>query len=409
MKTVSVFVALALAVVGCGGSSGPPAASKSVPTAKVDNPKPESDLATVTLSPEAQKHLAIQTMKVTNEPVSLTRTVGGETIVPPGKSVAVTAPIAGTLTAGRAAAIGPVRRGDVIFELVPLQQSERDVRAEAERAVQEAEARLTQTTQRAQRLEQLLKEGSASARSVEEAQADRAVAAAAADAARKRLESVSRLPVGPRGEMALRAPFDGLITELRAAAGQTVAAGAPVADLAQTSALWIRAPVYVGDLSSLDTSQPALVASLGQETSGPWRQVRRVTGPPAANPAAASVDLFFEVTSTGRLRGASASSAAALAEASGIAMRPGERLAVRLPLKATDRALVVPQSAVVYDVNGGVWVYEQRAPNQFARRRVELGGPAGTNVIVTRGLAEGVTVVSVGAAELYGTEFYVNK
>ena len=391
MRAVWMFCALASVVAGCGGSPAP-APAKTAPVAKVDNPKLETDLATVTLSPDAQKHLAIQTMKVTIEPVALTRTVGGEAIVPPGKSVEVTAPVAGTLSAGRAAAIGPVGRGDVIFELVPLQQSERDVRAEAERAVQEADARLIQTTQRAQRLEQLLKEGSASARSVEEAQADRAVAAAAADAARKRLESVSRLSVGPRGEMALRAPFDGLITELRAAAGQTVAAGAPVAQLAQTGALWIRAPVYVGDLASVDPAQPALIAALGQETSGPWRQARRITGPPAANPAAASIDLFFEPASTG-----------------GIAMRPGERLAVRLPLKATARALVVPQSAVIYDLNGGVWVYEQRAPNQFARRRVELGGPAGSNVIVSRGLAEGVTVVSVGAAELYGTEFYVSK
>ncbi len=90
-------------------------------------------------------------------------------------------------------------------------------------------------------------------------------------------------------------------------------------------------------------------------------------------------------------------------------MRPGERLAVRLPLKATDRALVVPHSAVVYDVNGGTWVYEQRAPHQFARRRVELGGPAGANVIIARGLSDGVTIVTVGAAELYGTEFYVSK
>jgi RND family efflux transporter MFP subunit len=313
-------------------------------------------------------------------------------MVPPGKSVVVTAPIAGTLTAGKASTIGPVSRGDVIFELVPLQQAERDVRAEAERAVQEADARLTQATQRAQRLEQLLKEGSASARSVEEAQADRSVAAAAAEAARKRLDSVSRLPVGPRGEVALRAPFDGIVIELRAASGQTVAAGAPVAELAQTSALWVRAPVYVGDLGSLDSAQPAMVASLGQEATGPWHQVRRVTGPPVANPSAASVDLFFEVP-----------------PAIAVARRPGERLAVRLPLKATDRALVVPQAAVVYDLNGGTWVYEQRAPNQFARRRVELGGPAGSKVIVARGLSEGLTIVTVGAAELYGTEFYVNK
>ena len=90
-------------------------------------------------------------------------------------------------------------------------------------------------------------------------------------------------------------------------------------------------------------------------------------------------------------------------------MRPGERVALRLPLKATDRALVVPQSAVVYDVNGGTWVYEQRGPSQYSRRRVELGGPAGTNVIVVRGITDGMTIVAVGAAELYGTEFYVGK
>ena len=393
MRTVwGLVTLLSLTAGGCGGSASPQPASKPAPTAKVDNARPEQDLATITLSPESQKHLAIQTMKVAIEPVAQTRTVGGETMVPPGKSVIVTAPIAGTLTAGKASTIGPVGRGDVIFELVPLQQSERDVRAEAERAVQEADARLTQTTQRAQRLEQLLKEGSASARAVEEAQADRAVAAAAAEAARKRLESVSRLPVGPRGEVALRAPFDGIVIELRAAVGQTVAAGAPVAELAQTSALWIRAPVYVGDLASLDPAQPAMVAALGQEASGPWHQVRRVTGPPAANPSAASVDLFFDVPASGN-----------------ITRRPGERLAVRLPLKATDRALVVPKAAVVYDLNGGTWVYEQRSPNQFARRRVELGGPAGAKVIVARGLAEGATIVTVGAAELYGTEFYVNK
>jgi RND family efflux transporter MFP subunit len=390
MKRTFVFVALA-AAVACGGSSTPSESNKA-PVAKVDSPKPESELATVTLSPEAQKHLAIETMKVAVEAVSLTRTVGAEAMVPPGKSVTVTAPIAGTLTAGRAATIGPVSRGDLIFEIVPLQQTERDVRAEAERALQEADARLTQTTQRAQRLEQLLKEGSTSVRAVEEAQADRAVAAAAADAARKRLDSVSRLPLGPRGEMALRAPFDGLITELKAAAGQSVAAGVPVAELAQTSNLWLRAAVYAGDLPSLDPSQPAMVAKLGQETTGPWRQVARVAGPPVANPSAASIDLFFDLPGSAAMP-----------------LRPGERVALRLPLKATNRALVVPQGAVVYDVNGGTWVYEQRAPTQYARRRVELGGPAGTNVIVVRGLAEGMTIVTVGTAELYGTEFYVSK
>jgi len=391
MKRAVLFVMLASWSAACGGSSGSPT-SKPAPAAKVDSPKLESDLATVTLSADAQKHIAIQTMKATIAAVSLTRTVGAEAMVPPGKSVVITAPIAGILSAGRAAAIGPVVRGDVIFEIVPLQQTDRDVRAEAERAVKEADAHVTQVTQRSQRLEQLLKEGSASQRAVEDAQAERTVAAATAEAARKRLESIDKVSVGSRGEVALRAPFDGLITALRAATGQTVAAGTAVAELSQTSQLWLRAAVYAGDLPSLELAKPVLVARLGQETTGPWRQVTPITGPPVANPSAASVDLYFT-----------------LPDDKATPLRPGERLALRMPLKATDRALVVPQSAVVYDVNGGTWVYEQRGPAQYNRRRIELGGPAGTNVIVVRGITEGMTIVTVGVAELYGTEFYVGK
>ena len=287
-----------------------------------------------------------------------------------------------------------MRRGDVIFELVPLQQSERDVREEAERAVREADARLTQTTQRAQRLEQLLKEGSASARSVEEAQADRAVAAAAAEAARKRLESVSRLPVGPRGEMALTAPFDGFITELRAAGRaddrRRRARRRHRADRRRSGSA--RPSTSAISRRSIRRSRRWSRRS-ARKPPGRGAPARRVTGPPAAN----------------RERGQRRSVLRVCLATRRLAMRPGERLAVRLPLKSVERALVVPQSAVVYDVNGGTWVYEQRAPHQFARRRVELGGPAGANVIVARGLTDGMTIVTVGAAELYGTEFYVSK
>ncbi len=387
VATIPIIVIAA----GCGRSS-PSSAALPAAAAKVENPRAEGDLSIVALSDEARKHLAIATEKVTAEPVRLTRTVGGELMVPPGRSVIVTAPVAGTLAPRRMADVGPVARGDVIFELLPLQQPERDARAEAERVLGEADARLTQTTQRVQRLELLLKDGSASVRLVEDARADRAVAAAAVEAARKRNESVGRAAVGARGELSLTAPFDGQVVAIHAAAGQVVAAGAPVAEVAQTSSLWLRVPVFAGDLPEIDASRPVVAARLGQEVSGPWREVRRVTGPPAANSSAASVDLFFEVSGSGLG-----------------ATRPGERLSVQLPLKATSRGIVIPRGAVVYDINGGTWVYEDRGRNRFARQRVELGGPAGRGVVVMRGLAEGMTIVTVGAAELYGTEFYVSK
>ncbi|HXT68806.1 MAG TPA: efflux RND transporter periplasmic adaptor subunit [Vicinamibacterales bacterium] len=394
MRRWPLVVTLLIVVIatGCGGSSPSSSTAKPAAAAKVENPKPEGDLSIVTLSDEARKHLAIATAKVTTEPVRLTRTVGGELMVPPGRSVIVTAPVAGTLAPGRVTGVGPVKRGDAIFELVPLQQPERDVRAEAERVLGEAEARLTQTSQRLQRLEQLLKDGSTSVRAVEDARADRAAAAAAVEAARKRNESVGRAAVGARGELSLTAPFDGQIIAMRAAAGQVVAAGATVAEVAQTSDLWVRVPVFAGDLHDIDASQSVVAALLGQEVSGPWRDLRRVSGPPAANSSAASVDLYFQVSASNL--GTS---------------RPGERLSVQLPLKSTSKGLVVPRSAVVYDINGGTWVYEDRGQNHFARKRVELGGPAGQRVVIVRGLSEGMTIVTVGAAELYGTEFYVSK
>ena len=386
--------ALALVLVGpiAACRNAPGDAPKPAPPAKVDNAKPEGALATVTLTDEAERHLGIKTEKVVMEDVRSTRTVGGEATVPAGRSVVVTAPAAGTLAAPakRPPALGPVSSGEAIFELLPL-QSDRNLRADAERDVHEADARLTEATQRLQRLEQLLAEGSASQRSVEEARAARAVAAATAEAAKRRLESTARLPIGPRGELALTAPFNGMITAIRAAPGQTVAAGAPIAEIAQLSQLWIRVPLYPGDLTAVDVAQAASVARLGEETTGPWHTASRIAGPPAADPSAASVDLFFQIDNASRT------------------IRPGERLTVRLPLKASERALVVPQSAVIYDVGGGAWVYELRSPHVYARRRVELRSQAGDRMIVARGLAEGLTIVTVGAAELYSTEFYVNK
>ncbi len=48
---------------------------------------------------------------------------------------------------------------------------------------------------------------------------------------------------------------------------------------------------------------------------------------------------------------------------------------------------------------------EELGGNAFARRRIEIARHAGRRAVVRRGLAEGVKVVTAGAAELFGTEF----
>ena len=243
-----------------------------------------------------------------------------------------------------------------------MQSSDRDLLVAAQRETSEAEARLTLADQRLRRLEALLKEGSVSARTVEEAKADQTIAAAAATAAKQRLATAGRLPLGTRDELTLTAPFDGEIIALRAAAGQTVPAGAPVAELARVDALWVRVPVFAGDAAAIDVSKGARVAALGRESTGPWYQAPRVAGPPSADLGASSVDLYFDL---GRAGGG---------------LRPHERVSVQLTMRGrvdSAAAITIPESAILRDLQGGAWVYEMRAPHVFARRRVELGDPVG--------------------------------
>jgi hypothetical protein len=68
---------------------------------------------------------------------------------------------------------------------------------------------------------------------------------------------------------------------------------------------------------------------------------------------------------------------------------------------------VVPYSAVLYDAKGDTWVYANPAPLTFVRERVTVDYIQGDKAVLTDGPSEGTRVVTVGAAELYGTEFGV--
>jgi RND family efflux transporter MFP subunit len=385
---VFVIYLLMLLTWSCGGDASAPAANPA--PASVAQPRTEAELTTVTLTQEAVTRLGVEAVEAKVERVSEVRTLGGEIVVPEGRAIAVTAPVAGTLVAvGDARAGSRVTRGQAIFRLVPLVADERNQRIEAERTVTEAQAQEQEARQRLDRLQQLLKDGAASQRSVEEARAAHTVAAAALEAARERLAVASRNPIGPQGEIAVAAPFAGVLQAITAAQGQTVAASAPLFEVAQVDTLWVRVPVYAGDVAGIDASQPVVVSSL--RTGGPARQARRVTAPPSADPSAASVDLFFELTGDAGQ------------------FRPGERVTVQLPLAEAADGLVIPDSALVYDIHGQPWVYEDLGENRYARRRVEVSRHIGEQAIISRGINQGTRVVTVAAAELFGVEFGVGK
>lgn len=368
-------------------SREPPASIAHEPPATVSQPKAESDLTTVTLSPDAIRRLGIETEVAQVQDAAATRTVGGDVVVPEGRRVQVTAPVAGTLVSASVRAGANVGAGASMFRIAPISAAERDQAAEARRAVESAQAEEQVARQRVQRLEQLLKDGATSLRAVEEARAQREVATAALNAARDRLTGIGHTPVGSQGDVLIRAPFAGTILSVSAAEGQTVSASAALAEIAQVTTLWVKVPLYAGDADAVDASKPASVTSLGSPRSP--RPAVRITAPPTANPTSASVDLFYELKGSG---GAPP-------------LRPGERVTVQLPLTSTDKGLVIPDRAVLYDISGGTWVYEDRGEGTYARRRIEVARHTGSLVVVARGINPGTKVVTAGAAELFGTEF----
>jgi hypothetical protein len=69
---------------------------------------------------------------------------------------------------------------------------------------------------------------------------------------------------------------------------------------------------------------------------------------------------------------------------------------------------VIPYAAVLYDANGETWTYTNPAPLVFVRQRVTVESIKGDQAVLTDGPATGTPVVTVGAPELYGTEFGVS-
>jgi hypothetical protein len=66
---------------------------------------------------------------------------------------------------------------------------------------------------------------------------------------------------------------------------------------------------------------------------------------------------------------------------------------------------VVPYSAVLYDSTNHTWVYTNPQPLVYVRAGITIDYFDGDQAVVTEGPDVGTTVVTVGAAELFGTEF----
>ena len=372
--------------------------AKAVSPATVANAAKESDLTTVTLTEEAEKRLGLQLATVERRMLGRARTFGGEVVVPTGRAITVAAPVAGTIMSPESGFIpttgSHVGRGQPILRLLALPTGADLVRGEE--GVTVAEVRLRTATAQAKRYEQLIAEKAVTQSEYEQVEAERASADAALRAARARLAQ-SRGTATKDDERSLTpltitAPQDGIVNSVNVGVGQSVASSAPLFEIVKLDRVWIRVPVYVGDLVTIAAGQPASIHGIADSPGGAVRSARPIGAPPSADANSASANLFFELSN---LDGT---------------LRPGQKVGATLPLKGeTEESLVVPWSAVVVDISGGAWVYENIAPHAYARRRVEIKHVTGDLAVLTRGPTPGTKVVSVAAAELFGTEFGIGK
>jgi hypothetical protein len=69
--------------------------------------------------------------------------------------------------------------------------------------------------------------------------------------------------------------------------------------------------------------------------------------------------------------------------------------------------LMVPSSTVLYDQDGLAWVYTNPEGHVFLRSQITILGTTGDETVLTAGPPADTKVVTVGVAELYGTELGV--
>jgi hypothetical protein len=71
--------------------------------------------------------------------------------------------------------------------------------------------------------------------------------------------------------------------------------------------------------------------------------------------------------------------------------------------------LEIPYGAVFYDPDGVTWTYVAVQPSAFVRQHITVGSIRGGVAVLSAGPPTGTPVVSVGAAQLYGTEAGVEE
>ncbi len=420
---ILIFAVLAIFGIQFAGCQKTDKSNKeAIKPAKVEKLPVETDLATITLTEDANRRLGITMVAVAEREVTRRRTLGGQAVVPSGKTIVVTAPLAGIVTTpGRGTLPIPgekVKSGSPLLSLKPLLSAERDVMTPAEQVqlvgaranlmaaqtvaagdVDRGKAEVEGAQIAFDRATKLFADRAGARRAVDDTEALLNVAKANLAAAKERESQLTDLlkmldvPAkdGEATALPMTTPIGGLVNRIDVSVGQTVSMGAALFEVVNLDTIWIRVPVFVDQLREVQTKENAKLVSLSGESLAKTTTANPIAAPPTADTMTSSADLYYEVDNRD------------------LQLRPGQRIGVELPMSKSDMSLVVPNGAILYDVYGNTWVYVETGERQYTRSRVAIRFVNGNEAILSDGPKVGTPVVVDGSAELFGTEFGAGK
>jgi len=77
------------------------------------------------------------------------------------------------------------------------------------------------------------------------------------------------------------------------------------------------------------------------------------------------------------------------------------------PIRQNGQETIIPYDAVIYGADGKAYAYTAPEPLTYVRQEISVDHVAGDSVVLSDGPPAGTEVVTVGTAEVYGTEFEV--
>ena len=270
----------------------------------------------------------------------------GEAISDPGAEAALSAPVSGRVTAFRSSPGSSVAAGAAVIEL------ESPELADLAAAYLSAKARATRALRDVERERALAKSGATSARELEAAEAESAVASAEEGGARLALAGRGVDPERAASTFIVRAPRGGIVERFDVSLGETVEAGRRLGTLVAPGAALVQVELPLPG----PQSWPAGAVTEARRSDG-RRWLATVEGtPPALSPQTRRLSFRLRLGPS------------ELADAPVDLPLAGTPLEVRVPLA---KAVVLPQTAL--QQIEGVWGVFVRTSG--ARRRGDI--PAG--------------------------------